>query len=133
MFPDFVLPRLAVAAAFAVGTLTAAATAFGYQPEPNPISAPAAGQRHQIYAPPMFYGPWRTVKSHGGKVWVEVAVSPIGDTMVAGEIRYWKTDGERVVKPFHGETAVRTGNVWGDVEVRLKGVPTGCSCWIDVK
>ena len=123
--------RTTLAAAAVTGVLSVTAAAFGHQPEPGLIPA-AADQRHQIYAPPMIYGPWRQIAAHGGPVAFDISVTPVGDTQIVGEVRYTNRTGEKTVDRFIGDVSIRTGNVWDKIEVRLKGVPTGSSCYVDV-
>lgn len=86
----------------------------------------------QVYAPPAVFGNWQTVSSHIGPMKYAITVEPIGDTKVFGEIRYYNKEGKQVVKPFHDKVEIEVGNSIANVEVRLKGVPTGSSCKVFV-
>lgn len=88
--------------------------------------------RKQIYAPPLVFGPWEVVGSHIGEVNYSITVEPIGDTLITGEVKYFKRDGgAQVTEAFSKQTSVSTSNSVANVEVRLKGTPTGSSCWVD--
>lgn len=88
--------------------------------------------RYQVYAPPLVFGNWSVVGSHIGTVTVHLVVEPIGDTVVVGQVRYFNSQNVQVEEEFHKETTVSTGNSVANIEVRLKGTPTGSSCWVDV-
>jgi hypothetical protein len=89
--------------------------------------------RYQVYAPPLFYGQWRVVGSHIGTATFNISVEPIGSTLVVGQVRYYNRDNQRVVQSFSNSVTVRTGNSVANIEVRLKGNPTGSSCWVTVR
>lgn len=88
--------------------------------------------RHQVWAAPLTFGPWAVIANHLNSVTFEVTVTPIGDTMVTGELRYWNKNNEKVIVSFKDSQKITTGNSIGNVEVRLKGTPLGSSCWVDV-
>ena len=90
-------------------------------------------ERKQVWAAPLVFGPWVVVGSHAGEVRFKFEVEPIADTEIFGEVRYFKAKGKRVTEIFRKEVTIRTGDVYGNVEVRLKGVPTGASCWVTVE
>jgi len=93
----------------------------------------AAATEHDVYAPPMVFGPWVTVASHGGAVRVHIRVEPLGDTVVTGQVRYFRAiDKTQVTVDFSREVEVTTANVWANVEVRLRGIPTGSACKVYV-
>src|SRR5262249_38331976 len=88
--------------------------------------------RVQVYAGPNVFGPWAVVSSHIGHVRYTIKVEPIGDTTVFGEVRYYDESNTLVTKGFYQEISISTGNSIANVEVRLKGIPFGSSCWVDV-
>jgi hypothetical protein len=88
--------------------------------------------RTPVYAAPNVFGPWETVANHGGSITFTISVEPIGDTVVTGEVRYYGENNSRVVEGFFQKTTITTSNSYGIVEVRLKGTPSGASCWVDV-
>jgi hypothetical protein len=81
----------------------------------------------ESYAPPVVWGPWQVVASHAGSVNYEISVEPIGDTVIYGQVQYWKGNGggNQVVEDFRESTNVSTSNSYANVEVRFKGIPTG--------
>jgi len=98
--------------------------------EPNLLFSSAG--RHQIYAPPNAFGNWQVVHSHIGPTTRQINVTPIGDTVITGQVRYFNNNNNQVVESFYQTTSVATGNSIANIEVRLKGTPTGSSCWVDV-
>jgi hypothetical protein len=84
-----------------------------------------------IWAPPMAFGPWTVVASHGGPVGYTIDMRVLGSTVVIGEVKYYGARGERV-EQFRGQTHIRTGNAWGNVRVRFRGVPLGSSVEVRV-
>lgn len=88
--------------------------------------------RYQVYAPPIVYGSWHIVGSHIGTASFNISVDPLGDTIVVGEARYYDKNNKHVIKPFSETITVLTGNSVAHVEIRLKGSPTGSSCWVTV-
>lgn len=83
-----------------------------------------------IWAPPMIYGPWVVVASHGGVVRYTITARPQGSTMVMGEVKYHSHTGERV-EAFKDVARITTGNSWANVRVRFKGIPLGSA--VDVR
>src|SRR5262245_948206 len=63
------------------------------------VGVAAAKQRHQLYAPPVAWGPWSDVASHIGPARFTITVEPIGKTLVVGEVEYFGPKG-RTVMPF---------------------------------
>ncbi len=90
-------------------------------------------ERKQVYAGPNVFGPWSVVASHIGRVSYKISVEPIGNTVVVGEVRFYDTNNRRVTKGFFKEVTIQTGNSVANVEVRLKGVPFGSSCWVTIE
>jgi hypothetical protein len=89
--------------------------------------------RSQVYAPPNAFGNWEIVAAHvGGPTTYQISVEPIGDANVVGQVKYFDVDNHEQVKDFSGATEVKTGNSVDNVWVRLKGLVTGTSCWVDV-
>jgi len=90
-------------------------------------------ERKQVYAGPMMFSSWHVVASHIGSLSYSFTVTPIGDTVVVGQIRYFKAEHDQVVEDFQETIEIQTGNVVANVEMRLKGAPSGSSCWVDVE
>jgi hypothetical protein len=82
----------------------------------------------------MVWGPWTVVGSHLGSISFEVEYSALGDTMVMGEIRYFRGPdaGVQVVEGFRDAVTVTTSNSVANIEARFKGVPTGSAVDINV-
>lgn len=91
-------------------------------------------RRLQAYAPPIAWGPWTIVGSHLGVVTFDIDYTALGDTLVMGEIRYFKgaNSGVRVVEGFRDSVTITTSNSVANVEARFKGVPTGSAVDISV-
>ena len=88
----------------------------------------------KVYAPPMIFGSWRQVHSHlNGPNTVTITVTPVGSTVVTGEVRYWNKNNNQVVETFTSQAVVEYGNSVGNISVRLKGTPTGSSCDVQVQ
>ena len=88
----------------------------------------------KVYAPPMTFGLWREVHSHlNGPNTVTITVTPVGSTVVTGEVKYWDKNNKQVVETFTSQSVVEHGNSVGNISVRLKGTPTGSSCDVQVK
>jgi hypothetical protein len=89
----------------------------------------------QIWAPPLVWGPWVPVFSHGGPFQVTIEYEPQGDTTVFGEVRWQAckvsedkcgTGGcEQKEVPFFGIWGGKTCDAWANVWVRFRGVPFG--------
>ena len=77
------------------------------------------------YAPPIVWGLWTTIQSHGGPIAFKITYSPIGDTMVMGKVRYYKEVGKLTEEEFKDEVTIKTANVWANIDVCFKGVPLG--------
>lgn len=90
-------------------------------------------ERVQVYAGPNVFGPWHVVASHIGSVSYDIKVEPVGDTVVVGEVRYYNEQNRQITSGFYRETSINTGNSIANIEVRLKGVPFGSSCWVTVE
>lgn len=77
------------------------------------------------YAPPMMWGAWTTIQSHGGSITFNIKYSVIGDTSVFGKVKYYKTPDLLTEQEFKDEVSITTANVWGNIEVCFKGVVLG--------
>jgi hypothetical protein len=77
------------------------------------------------YAPPLFFGPWSVATSHTGRARVRLSASPIGDTEIFGEVRYYDSSNTQVVKSWHRQITFDVGDSYANIEVRFKGVPLG--------
>lgn len=73
-------------------------------------------------APPVLWGPWREVASHGGAVTFTITEEPEGAMMLRSRVRYHKDEGE-VVDEFICKTTLGIGNVCANVESSFKGEP----------
>jgi hypothetical protein len=90
-------------------------------------------ERFQVYGGPDVFGPWEIVASHIGRAGYTIQVTPIGDTVVVGVVRYFgEGDSRPRTESFSEQVSIQTGDSVANVDVRLKGVPTGSSCWVDV-
>jgi hypothetical protein len=100
------------------------------------VSAVAADARAQppvmAYAPPMTYGAWTHVRNHIGPATMTITVTPLGDTAVFGEIKYFDRTGHERIEPFFTVVTIRTCDCVAPVYVRLKGVPLGSACRVNV-
>lgn len=75
------------------------------------------------YAPPLVYGPYEVIAEHIGSIHYSGSASPVGDTNLHGEVRYY---GEGWVEEgFIGEFAFTTGNAVATVKTHFKGNPFG--------
>ncbi|MES2684710.1 MAG: hypothetical protein V4650_14415 [Pseudomonadota bacterium] len=88
------------------------------------ISASTA-KTFTAYAPPLLWGVWTNILSHGGVVSKKITYAPIGDTVVMGKVRYYKKKDKQVEEEFKDETTITTADVWANIEVCFKGVVTG--------
>jgi len=92
--------------------------------------------RYQVYAPPLVWGNWTGVINHFGdpnSFTIEVS-NDIGIAVV-GQVRYYRqgdTIGFPYNEDFHSKVAVNLPLSIQTVEVRLKSLSTGVSCWVDV-
>ena len=77
------------------------------------------------YAPPVVWGPWTQIKSHGGPVSFTVKYKAVGSTLVLGKVRYWKESDKKVEQQFVDRITIKTANVWGNIDVCFKGIPLG--------
>src|SRR6266508_4450939 len=91
-----------------------------------------AHERHQVWAPPAVFGPWKKVANHASRVAYRITVEPIGSTQVEAEIRYYGADNKLVTQKFAKEIQFTTGNSIAPIEIRLRGVLLGSSCFVDV-
>ncbi|WP_028591996.1 hypothetical protein [Paenibacillus massiliensis] len=73
------------------------------------------------YAPPLVWGPWRTVREHTGAATYEVGYRAEGEILVVAEIRYYSLDRGRVEQGFIDQVSIQTGDVMDIIEVRFKG------------
>jgi hypothetical protein len=90
-----------------------------------PFATTVQGATYPAYAGPNVFGPWAQVGSHAGAITYTISASPVGKTMIVGEVMYFGVDGQRKVEPFYGSTVIRTCNCWATVLVRFKGIPLG--------
>lgn len=78
------------------------------------------------YAPPAVFGPWTTaIDGLGYAASIRIAASPLGETTVFGEAKFWNEAGIETVQPFQGAALIRTCNCLQNILVRFKGVPLG--------
>jgi hypothetical protein len=79
------------------------------------------------YAAPMAWGPDATVASHIGSVTYTIKYEAVGDTLVQGQVKYYKGPGggQLVTELFQDETTITTANAVANVICNFKGVPTG--------
>jgi hypothetical protein len=63
------------------------------------------------YAPPMAWGVWHTIESHGGSIARTITYEPIGDTVVKGKVKYFKFEGEVVEEEFKDKVSIKTGQI----------------------
>jgi hypothetical protein len=112
---------LAFGTAFALGFVLAVA---GQVPAQPPV---------MVYAPPLVYGAWTPVRNHIGPATMTITVTPVGKTAVFGEVKYFDQNGRERIESFFTGITIRTCNCVGAVYVRLKGVPTGSACRVDVR
>ncbi|WP_437905572.1 hypothetical protein WME95_46050 [Sorangium sp. So ce327] len=97
------------------------------------VRAARRSERYQVYAAPApFWGPWSVVGSHIGRATFQIAVEPIGSTVIRGEVKYYDANSTLVEQPFHDQVTIRTGDSVVNVDVRLQGVLSGSSCWVTV-
>ena len=103
----------------------------GGKPTASGLALTTLSERHQIYAPPSFWGNWEVVSAHCGAARYRIEVEAIGDTHVVGQVKYY-SDVRRdwVIEDFFKSTTIITGNAYSTVSVRLKGAGLGSSCWV---
>ena len=82
-------------------------------------------KKFTAYAPPMMWGAWNNIQAHGGSINFKITYSPIGDALVMGKVRYFKSDGNQIEQEFKDEISIKTANVWATIEVCFKGLTTG--------
>jgi hypothetical protein len=87
-----------------------------------------------IYAPPLFWGPWSPIASPLGSGTFSIECNPIGSTQIFGRVRYYKGDngGTQVDDTFIGSTIITTSNSVQTVELCLKGNPFGSQVRVTV-
>ncbi|MGW8822241.1 hypothetical protein ACWGNU_08960 [Paenibacillus lautus] len=79
------------------------------------------------YAPPApLKGDWRVILSQiNGPQSYTIKYEPIGDTIVAGEVRYSNSNNQIVEESFYQEVTIQTGNSVSNIEVRFQATLTG--------
>ena len=60
-----------------------------------------------------------------GPVRYTISYTPLGDTRIEGEVKFYATDGRLYVIRTYDGMWIKCGNVVGKVWVRFKGIPTG--------
>jgi hypothetical protein len=77
-------------------------------------------------AGPGFFGPWVIVASQiNGPVTYGISATPLGKTIVVGQVRYWDVDDVLREDLFFDSTEIRTGNSTQSVRIRFKGLGLG--------
>jgi len=84
------------------------------------------------YAPPNYFGTWTQVGAHIGAAHYSITVTPVGNTVVASEVRYFDVNGHMRIQPFHGRIEIDTGDSYGTIQIRCKGIPLGSAVKIDI-
>ena len=84
-------------------------------------------RRFSAYAPPVIYGAWQEVAAHIGSVTYTITVAPVGDTLLMGEVMYFKGTGAgtQTVESIVQTATITTSDSVATVKVIFKGVPTG--------
>jgi hypothetical protein len=77
---------------------------------------------HSVWAGPMFFGPWTTIVNQiSGPLIYDVSATPLGDTDIRGEIRYWDFFGAAREEVFFDSVKIRTDNSTQAIDVRFRG------------
>ena len=82
-------------------------------------------KQFDAYAPPIIWGPYLNIQSHGGSVSFTISYKPVGNTLVKGKVRYWKETDKKIELEFLDRITIKTANVWGNIDVCFKGIPLG--------
>jgi hypothetical protein len=91
-------------------------------------------RNYSFYAPPLVFSPWVNVGSHGGSVTYAISFSPLGDTLIQAEIRYFRYEKlPRVEEPINSGGSIVTANVFANVEMRFKGFPLGSAVDVTIE
>lgn len=79
------------------------------------------------YAAPNVWGPSVTVATHLGVVTYTIEYEAVGDTLVLGQVTYWKGPGagRKVTEQFRDSTTITTANAVATVDCEFKGIPLG--------
>ena len=86
----------------------------------------------EFYAPPIAFGSWQKLFSHLGEPnRFTIVATPLGDTVITGEVRYYDIKNDLRVQSFPNEITIEVGKCVCDVDLRFRGVPTGSA--VDVK
>jgi len=92
-----------------------------------------AAERHEMYAPPVVYGPWMKVSNHIGRISYKIRVQPVVGVTTQAEVRYFDDHGQQIKQTFNSSVSFTTGNSVSSIEVRLRTLTaSGVSCTVDV-
>ena len=92
------------------------------------------GSVPDLYAPPMVFGPWVVIASHIGSITYRINFEPVGDTLIFGQIRYFKYRSfGKVEEEIVSGSQFVTADVIANIEARFKGNPTGSAVSISLK
>jgi hypothetical protein len=83
----------------------------------------------------MMFGPWVEVGAYCGVSWrYTINFEPLGDTAVAGEVKYFKDPGYYAIEQILTGAQITTSsrNTCDRVYVRFKGLPLGTAVRVNV-
>ncbi len=79
-----------------------------------------------VWAAPFVFGPWATIVNQiSGPLTYDVSASPVGDTDIQGEIRYWDAFGKERQELFFDSVKIKTDNSTQSIDARFRGDPFG--------
>lgn len=113
----------------------------------NTLSTSALYAQVPAYAPPLRYGPWVKIYEHcgGGRGSIKISYTPKGDTMVYGQVRYYRSPSGPLSPTYQGQgdrrvtvslpsgTSIVHGASCASVQMRFKGAPLGSFVDVDVE
>jgi hypothetical protein len=89
-------------------------------------------KQFNLYAPPVIWGPWMPIQSHGGSMHFNISYEAVGNTLVLGKVRYFKDKDKKTELQFSREVRIKTADVWASIEVCFKGIPLGSAVKVEI-
>ncbi len=80
---------------------------------------------YNAYAPPNFWGDWVTIASQTGMASFTITASPVGDTLLRGRVKYYKTARDQSTDEFLDSITIHCGDSINNIEVSFMGIPMG--------
>lgn len=91
-------------------------------------------RNYRFNAPPLIFSPWVNVGSHGGSVTYTISFSPLGDTLIQAEVKYFKYENlPKIEEAINSGSSIVTANVFANVEMRFKGFLLGSAVDVNIE